>query len=231
MRLASIILLCASAAAAQELRQDTTGFYPIWESTGHIEAHGDIHLGTDHAQVGLAGVAQVGIEPLGFIYRAPNVSAKFRVSSFGSWQIAAQAGVFKLLEGASSASISPAYTARIDNRGYSINLFPVLLSASVAIAPWLELHQTLTLLGIFGSGPLKNRVVPGYSLVGEANPHGRHGLSLHLAEIGFPGREFSIAGAAYRYRNGWLELRLGYFYRFTRAGDQGGPLASLGLLL
>jgi hypothetical protein len=40
-----------------------------------------------------------------------------------------------------------------------------------------------------------------------------------------------VAGASYRYRNSWMELRLGYFYRFGKSGGQSAPLAAIGVLL
>ena len=63
------------------------------------------------------------------------------------------------------------------------------------------------------------------------NPHGRHGVTLHAADVGLWDHDLAIAGASYRYRNGWMELRLGYFYRFTKSGTQGAPIAGFGVLL
>ena len=82
-----------------------------------------------------------------------------------------------------------------------------------------------------GPGSLRTAVTAGYSAVAELNPHGRHALSLHGGEVGFWAHDLAVAGASYRYRNGWMELRLGYFYRFSKSGGQSAPLAAFGVLL
>jgi hypothetical protein len=229
--LGTMLLLCAGSALGQELRADTTGFYPIWENTGHVEKSGDVRLGTTGAQVGLAGVVHVGVQPLNFVYRSPNGYLKVALLDTGKWRFALQAGGYRLLPGASRASFSPMYSARIDNPDFAITLVPVSLSASVEMAPWLEVHQTLTAMGVIASPQLRTTVTPGYSAVAELNPRGRHALTLHGGEVGFWAHDLAVAGASYRYRNNWLEFRLGYFYRFTKSGVQGAPLAALGILL
>jgi hypothetical protein len=234
--LACVLTAGASSAAedptgADLLRRDTTGLYPIWENTGHIEKGGDIHVGTTGAQVGILDVAHVGVLPINFVYRAPNGYLKVALFASPRWRIAAQAGAFRLLDSASHALFSPMYSSRLDNTGFGVTLVPVSLSASVEVARWLEVHQTLTGLGVFAPGHLRTAVTPGYSVVAELNPHSRHGLSLHASEVGFWAHDMAIAGASYRYRNGWTELRLGYFYRFGKSGVQASPLVSLGVLL
>lgn len=229
MRLAILLLLLSLAARAG--RPDTTGFYPLWESTAHIERAGDLHLGSNGLQAGIGDALHVGVQPVLFAYRAPNAYLKVALPSLGRVRLAAQAGAYELLPGASSALFSPMYSSRLDNRDFALTLLPVSLSASVEFGEWLELHQTITALGLFTSGPLRNGETPGYAAVAELNPHGRHGLSLHAGEVGFWNHDLAHAGASYRYRNEWLEFRLGYFYRFGKSGAQAGPLASLGVLL
>ena len=231
MKIALAVLLCAGAALADEVRPDTTGFYPLWENTGHIEKSGDARLGTTGAQVGLGDFAHAGVLPINFIYRSPNGYVKFAALRTERWSVAVQAGGFRLLPGASSASFSPMYSSRLDNKDFGIVLIPISVSASAEIAPWLELHQTITALGMLTAGPLVNGVTPGYSAVAELNPKGRHAISLHAGEVGFWAHDLAIAGASYRYRNSWLEVRLGYFYRLTKSGGQNAPLLALGVLL
>jgi hypothetical protein len=223
--------LCGLPAFADGLRGDTTGFYPIWENTGHVEEAGDVRLGTMGAQVGVGGIAHAGVQPVNFIYRAPNAYLKVQILRAGRWRVAAQAGGMRLMQGASRSFFSPMYSTRLDNPDFGITLVPVSVSASAEVASWLEIHQTLTGLGVVTGGPLRNGVTPGYSAVAELNPRGRHALSLHLGETGAWAHDLAVAGASYRYRNGWMEFRLGYFYRFTKAGVQAAPLVGLGVLL
>lgn len=234
--LAAMLATGAGAAEAppepeEVLRHDTTGLYPIWESTGFVEQGGAVRLGTTGAQVGIVDVLHLGVQPINFIQRAPNGYAKLALLTTGRWRVAAQAGAFRLLPGATRDLFSPMYASRLDNPDFAVTLVPVSVSASLEVARWLEVHQTLTGLGVLAPGHLRSAVTPGYSLVVELNPAGRHGLSLHAAEVGLWAHDMAIAGAAYRYRNRWLELRLGYFYRLTRSGLQSAPIAALAVLL
>ncbi len=216
-----VALLAAAVRAEpdpEELRRDTTGLYPIWESTGHVERGGDIRIGSTGAQVGILDVAHVGIQPINFIYRSPNAFLKVALFASERWRIAAQVGGYRLLDSASHALFSPMYSSRLDNTGFGVTLVPVSLSASVEVARWLEIHQTLTGLGVYAPDHLHTAGA-------------RHGITLHASEVGFWAHDMAIAGASYRYRNGWTELRLGYFYRFGKSGVQASPLASLGVLL
>ena len=231
----SLLILAAAvalpAAAEPELRRDTTGFYPIWEGTGHVEKGGDVSLGTTGAQVGIGDVAHAGVQPLRFIVRSPNGYLKFALPRWGGWTISAQVAAYRLLDGASRGLFSPMYSSRLDNPDFSATVVPVSLSASVEPFRWLEVHQTLTALGVAAPGHLRTTLTPGYSIVAEVNPRGRHGISFHATEVGLWAHDMTIAGGSYRYRNTWMELRLGYFYRFTKSGVQGTPLAAFGVLL
>jgi hypothetical protein len=221
----------AAGAKAEELRLDTTGLYPIWESTGHVEEGGSVRVSTTGAQVGIRDLAHVGVLPLYFIDRTPNGYVKVVLPAPQGWHVAAQVGAYRLLEGASHAFFSPMFSSRLDNTDFAVNLIPVSVSASYDVTRWLEIHQTLTSLAVLAPGHLESRVTPGYSVAAEINPRGRHGLTLHAMDVGIWTKELAVAGASYRYRNGWAELRLGYFYRFTSAGVQASPLASFGVLL
>lgn len=229
----AFVFALAGAAVADpaELRPDTTGFYPMWENTAHVERSGELRLGSTGAQLGVGGFAHVGVQPINFIYRSPNAYAKGELFHAGRWTVATQIAGYRLMNGAGLSFFSPMYSSRIDNRDFAITLAPVSLIASVEIASWLELHQTLTSLFVYSSGPVKSGVTGGYSIMAEINPHGRHGLCFHAADAGFLVHDLALAGASYRYRNTWLELRLGYFYRVTRDGAQATPLAALGVLL
>lgn len=219
------------ALAPVELRRDTTGFYPLWEGTGHVERSGAVRLGSTGAQVGILGVAHVGVQPVNYLIRAPNGYAKVALFASERWHLAAQVGLYRLFEGASTAFFSPMYSSRLSNPDFAVTLVPVSLSASVEVAPWLEINQTLTGLTVIAPGHLDARVTPGLSVVAELNPRGRHGVSLHATEVGFWAHDLAITGASYRYRNTWMELRMGYFYRFSKSGSQSAPIVSFGVLL
>jgi hypothetical protein len=224
-------LFSVTAAEGEPLRASTTGFYPLWENTGHIERHREVFLGTTGAQVGILDRLHLGVEPIQFLYRTPNLYAKVSLYDDGPWHVAGQVGALYLMERAGRASLSPMYTSRLDNFDYSVCLIPATLAVSHQIGDWLELHHGLTALGLMTGGPLQDEVTFGYALEAELNPLGRHAAILHAAEVGLWRHDHAILGASYRYRNTWLELRLGYFYRLRAAGTQGGPLIGLGLLL
>lgn len=218
-------------AAAEALRADTTGFYPLWENTGHVERGADVRIGTTGAQVGVGGFLHVGVQPLNFLYRSPNAFAKVSLLQSGAWNVAGHVALFRLLEGASRAFLSPMYSSRLDNPDFEVTLAPISIAVSTLIVPSLAVHQTITGLVVSGEGSVRDRVTPGYSAVIELNPLERHAITLHVAEVGFWTHDLAILGASYRYRNGWLEARLGYFYRFTESGAHAAPLAGLGVLL
>ncbi len=229
--LVAALLAAGAAAAEEELRSNTTGFYPIWENTGHVERSAAVRIGTTGAQVGIGDFAQAGVQPINFIMRSPNGYFKASLLASEDWHVAAQAGVYRLLEGASRAMFSPMYSSRLDNPDFAVTMASISLSASTDPARWLEIHQTLTALGTAAPGHLRTSATFGYSVVAELNPRLRHGITLHASEVGFWAHDLALAGAAYRYRNGWMEMRLGYFYRFSKSGTQGSPLVSFAVLL
>ena len=142
----SIAVGCA--ASAEELRQDTTGFYPMWETTGYVENAGDVRVSTTGMQVGVPGGMHFGVQPVSFIERTPNAYAKVALPAPEGWHFAAQAAGYRLLAGAGGALFSPMYTTRLDNHGFDAIFAPLSFAASKDIASWLEVHQTVTLLAI-----------------------------------------------------------------------------------
>jgi hypothetical protein len=227
-RLALLLLLAAAPARAQAPASATTPLYPLWEDTGRILGHRQLYLGSSHLELGLLDRAQVGVRPLSFLFRTPNVHAKLRLLERGSLSIAAQAELVVFLPGASEAFISSNYVSRLDNTGLRVTVLPLSTSASYALRPWLHLHATATLAGIFDNGPLQERVVPGLTFVAEALALERHSLFAHLGEVGFWDHDQAVLGLSYRYRLAWFELRAGYFHRFMEDGNQGSPLLSVG---
>jgi hypothetical protein len=227
---ASAFFALAGAAKA-DIRPNTLGFYPIWESTGYVEHAEEIYAGTSSVHLGVADEAQVGVEPLLFMYRTPNVNVKLATWNNDRWNFATHVGYFHLMEEASRSFMSPMYTSRLDNPDFAVNMAQIAGSASYHPNGWLTLHQTLTALPVFASGPLNNEVTFGYSAVAELMARHRHSILFHATEVGFWNHDQDIVGASYRYQNNWLELRFGYFYRITSEAAQSSPLISVGVSL
>lgn len=213
------------------LRPSTTGFYPLWENTAFVENGGDAFFGTYSGHVGVANRLQIGLAPIHFAYRTPNLYLKGFVWGNDSFYIGAQAGVYHLLERASRSSMSPDYTSRLDNPDFTVTLFPLSLPTTLRPFEWLDLHQTVTGLVITSTGPIQKEVTWSYSLVAELLPLNRHALLLHWTDVGLWAHDNTIVGASYRYRNTWMEFKLGYFYRFRKTGNQSSPLVGIGFLL
>lgn len=219
-------------AYADGVRPSTEGFYPLWENTGYVERHREIYLGTNAAHFGILDRVHVGVQPVSFLYRAPNAYAKVSLLNTSRWHVAARAGVFHLMPEAGKAYFSPMYTSRLDNQDFAVWLLPLSLSATYELADWMQLHQSATAMGIYSrSGELVNQVYGGYSVIAELLAKRRHSVLAHLAEVGIWEHDFSMLGASYRYHNAWIDFQLGYFYRFRTDGSQAGPLISLGFLL
>ncbi|MBF5042331.1 hypothetical protein FGE12_07960 [Aggregicoccus sp. 17bor-14] len=194
-------------------------------------AHRQVLLGSSNLDIGLLDRAQVGVHPVSFLFRTPNVHAKLKLLERGPLQVAAQAELVVFLPGASEAFVSSNYVSRLDNTGLTVTVVPVSAAASYAVTPWLNLHAQATLAGIFDNGPLKERAVPGLTLVAEALALEHHSLFAHLGEVGFWDHDQATVGLSYRYHRAWFELRAGYVYRFMKDGTQGSPLVSVGAFL
>ena len=219
------------APPEEEPTSSLTALYPLWENTGHVLGHRRLFLGTSNAEFGLFDTVQVGVHPLFYLFRTLNVHGKVRLLSRDGLSVAAHAELLHFLPGASEAFISSNYVSRIDTRDVQLTVIPVGTSASYAVTSWFYLHGTATVAGIFDNGPFQERLVLGTTVVGEVLALRRHSLALHVGEVGFWNHDFATLGASYRYRLGWFELKLGYFFRFMDDGRQGSPLVSLGAYL
>jgi hypothetical protein len=208
-----------------------TSLYPLWENTAHLLKHRDLYLGSSNAEFGILGVAQLGTHPLSFIFRTPNIHGKVRLLSRERLALAAHAEFVVFLPGSSEAFISSNYISRLDTRDILLTVVPVGVTASYEATPWLYLHGTATMMGIFDDGPYRKRVVPGLTLVAEFLAFQRHTFRAHMGEVGFWIHDFNMLGASYCYRRKWFEAQIGYFYRFMREGRQASPLFSLGVYL
>ncbi|MGK5089602.1 hypothetical protein WDW86_18780 [Bdellovibrionota bacterium FG-2] len=219
------------ALANEGPTQTTTGFYPIWENTGLTEKHREGYLGTNDAHIGIKDIAQVGVQPLGLMYRTPNAYTKLRIFETSTWHLSAQLGASWLMKGASRSFFSPMYTSRLDNPDFSVVIIPASVSATHDIADWLVVHQSLTALTLHTTGSLANEMYPGYSLSSEFRAKTYHSLSIHVGEVGIWKHDFSYLGGSYRFSNSWAEFKIGYFYRIRPDSLQASPLVSLGFYL
>jgi hypothetical protein len=215
----------------EEPTSSLTALYPLWENTGHILGHRRLFLGTSNAEFGLFDTVQVGVHPVFYLFRTLNLHGKVRVLSRDRLSVAAHAELLHFLPGASEAFTSSNYVSRIDTRDVQLTVIPVGTSASYAVTPWFYLHGTATVAGIFDNGPFKERLVLGTTVVAEVLALRRHSLALHAGEVGFWDHDFATLGGSYRYRLGWFEAKLGYFFRFMDDGRQGSPLLALGAYL
>ncbi len=238
-RTVGIVMLATIAGAPLPSRADsppatrppTTGFYPLWENTGELEATGQMYLGSNGAQIGINDWAQAGTQPLSFLYRVPNASVKLRLDLLPEWKMAAQVGAYYLLEAASQATLSPMYVSRLDNRDFRVLLAPISLSASRWLTPSLAVHQTVTALGLLNNSSLQNSVSFAYSVFAEFAAFSRHSLLLHATEVGFWNHDHFMLGTSYRWSAQVFEFRIGYFYRITSDTSQAAPLISFGWYL
>jgi hypothetical protein len=208
-----------------------TALYPLWENTGHVLGHQRLYLGTSNVEFGLFSMIQVGVRPLSFLFRTLNAHGKVRLLARERLSVAAHAEVLVFLPGASEAFISSNYISRLDTRDVVLTVVPVGATASYAATPWLYLHGTPTVMGIFDNGPYRNSLVFGTTLVAEVLAFQRHSFRAHAGEVGFWEHDFHLLGASYRYRRSWFEVQVGYFYRFMRDGGQGNPILALGAYL
>ncbi|MFL5346220.1 MAG: hypothetical protein ACJ8AT_15630 [Hyalangium sp.] len=208
-----------------------TALYPLWENTGMVLPHRGLYLGTSNSELGLFDVAQLGVRPLSFIFRTPNIHAKVRLLARERLSVAAHVEVDVFLPGASEAFTSSNYISRLDTQDILLTVVPVGATASYEVLPWLYLHGTATVMGIFDNGPYQDRLVLGTNLVAEFLALQHHSVRIHLGEVGYWNHDFDMLGASYCYRRKWFELQLGYFYRFFKQGRQTNPMIALGVYL
>ncbi len=203
------------------------GLYPLWETPGTVLTHRQIVLGTSNAQFGILGRLHLGISPLEMLYRVPNGHLKVSLYQSETLTAAVQLGVFGILAGADESFFSSSYTSRIANPDHTLFAIPLSGATSLAVAPWLNLHNTLTLLTVLAEAPIQNDVTVGDFVTAELMAGRHHSLFVHLGEIGFWEHDLFVLGVSYRLLVGWFEARVGYFLRFSAEGMQSNPSLSL----
>ena len=220
----------AAQAAADRSEFSKVGFYPLWENTGTMLGHRHALIGTGYFELGLGDRAQVGVRPQQFLFRTPNVHGKLQLLDRGDLEWSIHAEVLALLAGATSVFTSTNFVSRIDNTRGALWLVPVGTSLSWFPADFAAIHTTLSVMSVGGTGQPWYASL-GLSSVVELRALRRHGLLLHLAEIGFWRHDLFLVGVSYRLNLAWFATQVGYFYRLSRDGSQASPLLSLGVAL
>jgi len=209
-----------------EHRFSVNGLYPLWEASGHTLGLREAFIGTSHIQLGLGKRVQIGLRPVPYPFGAPNVHGRFGVLTKEDFHLAVQGEVMVLLPGAGNSFASSNFKSRINNWAKTYLVVPVSLAASWQPLNWLQLNQSLTLMGVFGLTEPSGRVTLGYFVNLELVPLRRHGFVAHFGEVGFWDHDFVVIGASYRLNFRAFELRLGYLYRRSADGGQGAPAFS-----
>ncbi len=207
-------------------RFSVNGLYPLWEASGRTLGLREVFIGTSHVQLGLGKRIQIGLRPVPYPFGAPNVHGRFGILTREDFYLAVQAEVMVLLPGAGNSFASSNFKSRINNWAKTYLVVPVSLAASWQPLKWLQLNQSLTLMGVFGLSEPSGRVTLGYFINVELVPLKRHGFVAHFGEVGFWEHDFVVIGASYRLNFRALELRLGYLYRRSADGGQGAPAFS-----
>jgi hypothetical protein len=207
------------------------GLYPLWETTGNMLGHRRVFIGTNWLAVGFAQRFSIGIRPVSFFFRVPNADFKALVFERDNLKVSMQLAPSLVLPGASESFTSTNFVSRFDNGNHQLWLLPLSANASWHILDELCLHASLTALGTLGKHVPNLQVTLGLTVFAEFIAWENHSFMLHLGEVGFWHHNLSILGASYRFHWKWLEAQLGYFYRFSPDGNQGGPLIALGVLL
>jgi hypothetical protein len=205
-----------------------TGFYPTWEDTGRALPSGTVYIGTNQIMVALPGGVQIGLQPIPFLYRAPNLVLKLGYGAYKGLHLSSRHSVHYILPNAAQS-----FQSSIFNRGYGEIDVPIFvltnnLSGSYSIKPWWEVHGTFTALGIVSNEAIASTLSGGISIVNEFKAHDRHALAVHLIETGLWSHDAFLLGASYRLNVWYIELQVGYFYRFFKSGSESSMMFSMG---
>ncbi|MCL2315224.1 MAG: hypothetical protein FWC28_08255 [Proteobacteria bacterium] len=207
------------------------GLYPLWENTGNMLGHRRIFIGNNWLAVGFAHRFSLGLRPTSFFFRVPNFDFKALVYERAQLKVSMQLAPSLVLPGASTSFTTNNFVSRFDDNHHYLWLLPLSANASWQLLDELCLHASLTALGAFGKQVPNLQVTLGLTVFAEFMAWKYHSLMLHLGETGFWNHDLAMLGASYRFHWKWIEAQLGYFYRFSVNGNQGGFLIALGVLL
>ena len=204
------------------------GLIPTWESSGRSLERLQVYLGSSHVQLGLGRGVTLGIRPIPYPSGAPNLHVRVQLLARAELFVSLRTEAMVLLPGAGNSFVSSNFKSRINNWNRPYLVLPITAAASWQPLKWLQLNQSLTLLGVFGLGEPSVRLTLGYVLTVEFVPHPRHGFLIHVGEVGFWDHDFVMVGASYRLNYRAFEARLGYLYRRSLDGGQGAPVFAVG---
>lgn len=208
----------------------TNGLFPIWENTGVLLEAQRVYLGTSQLAAALGSRVQVGVNPLRFAFRTPNLGAKVALASTRRVKVAAAVDVLWLMPGSSDVFSTSNFSTRLDTTQSSVIAVPLAVAATTSISSSLFVHATVTQIFTVTAGkPVQT--ASGASIVGEWRPLAHHAISAHVTEVGFWRHEFFQFGASYRYQRSIFEGRLGVAYQLRPDGPRVVPALSLGVEL
>lgn len=209
----------------------TSGLFPVWENTGVLLGPSHVYLGTSQLAAALGSRVQLGLNPLRFAFRTPNLGVKVGLASTERVQVALTSEVLWLMPGSSEVFSTSNFSTRVDTSQHSMTAVPLAVSATAALSPKVFLHATVTELFWGTSNEAGVQATSGISAVLEWRPLLHHALSAHLTEVGFWRHDFFQFGASYRYQRSIFEARLGVGYQLRADGARVVPAASVGVEL
>ncbi len=208
----------------------TNGLFPIWENTGVLLAPQRVYLGSSQLAAALGPQVQLGLNPLRFAFRTPNLGAKVALVSSQRVKVAAAVDVLWLMPGSSDVFSTSNFSTRLDTTQTSVIAVPLALAVTTAITPTVFVHTTVTqLFTVMPGKPVQT--ASGASVVAEWRPLAHHAVAAHATEVGFWRHEFFQFGASYRYQRSIFEGRLGVAYQLRPDGPRVVPALSLGVEL
>ncbi len=237
-----VVLVVASVATADESvwRRETSsasgrvvatsGLFPVWENTGELLAPSRVSLGSSQLAAAVGARFQLGLNPLRFAFRTPNLGLKLGLVTTERVKVAVAADVLWLMPGSSDAFTTSNFSTRLDTSQQSVVAVPLGLAASTALTPNLFVHTTVTQIFTVPQGKAVH-TASGVSAVLEWRPLAHHAFSAHATEVGFWRHEFFQFGASYRYQRSIFEARAGIGYQLRADGARVVPALSAGVEL
>ena len=208
----------------------TSGLFPVWEETGVLlDAH-RVYLGTGQLAYGITSRVTVGVNPLRFMFRTPNLGVKVALMRTERLRIAVSSNVAWVMPGSGDVFTTSNFSTRLDARDTGVFAVPAALSATIALTPKLFAHFTLTEM-LMVSAALPVQATTGASLVVDWQLLNHHAVSAHVEEVGFWRHEFAQFGASYRYQRSIFEGRIGVAYQLRPDGPRVVPAVTLGVEL
>ncbi len=206
----------------------TVGLFPIWENTGVVLGHAHLALGVTQVAGGIKDRIHIGLNPLRFAFRTPNIGVKVALFANPWLRVAVSLDALWLMPGSSDVFSTSNISTRLDLRDKGQFAFPVALSGSFALGSEVMLHATVTGLTTYSN---RTDAWLGVSAVCEWRPLNHHAISAHLTEVGLWRHDFVQFGGSYRYQRDIFEGRIGVAYQLRTEGALVVPSLFLGVEL